>query len=112
MTKQKQSKKLPIFLIIGPALGIVLSTVLYAIVNFISVGFLPDGTSSQSFSGGAGVFITISNILLFLLGAVSVLALVPCLIIGIIVLNRRRDPQQHEAGGGRENKSRDWGDLE
>jgi uncharacterized membrane protein len=112
MTKQKQSKKLPIFLIIGPALGIVLSTLLYAIINFVSMGFLPEGSSSESIFGGAGIFVTVSNVFLFLLGAVSVLALVPCLIIGIIILNKHSDNKRHETDSDEENESRAWGDLE
>ena len=54
MTQQKQSLKLPIFLIIGPALGLILSIILYAIINFILAGSAPvSDTSSPSLSDGA-----------------------------------------------------------
>jgi hypothetical protein len=38
MTKKKQSLKLPIFLMVAPIAGIILSIFLYAIVNFIFSG--------------------------------------------------------------------------
>jgi hypothetical protein len=131
MPKQKQSLKLPIFLIIGPALGLILSIILYAIINFILAGSAPvsDNSSSQSLSDGASIaqgvdsqelygsdstsmFRTISNILLFLLGAGSMLAFVPCLVFGIIILNKRRNPQESAAPATKDKDSRDWGDLE
>lgn len=127
MSKKKQSLKLPIFLIIGPALGLVLSILLYAVINFIIASSTPDVSSSPSISEGASIaqgadqqdlygddssmFKTISNVLLFLLGAGSMLAFVPCLVIGIIMLNRRRNPQVNDTSI-RHKESRDWGDLE
>lgn len=130
MTKQKQSLKLPIFLIIGPAFGLILSIILYAIVNFILAGSAPvSDTPSPSLSDGASIaqdvdgqelygndnasmFRTISNIVLFLLGAGSMLAFVPCLVFGIIILNKRRNPQGSTAPATKDKDSRDWGDLE
>lgn len=131
MTKQKQSLKLPIFLIIGPALGLILSIILYAIINFILAGSAPvsDTSSSPSLSDGASIaqgvdgqelygsdntsmFRTISNVFLFLLGAGSMLAFVPCLVFGIIILNKRRNPQESAAPATKDKDSRDWGDLE
>ena len=128
---QKRSLKLPIFLIIGPALGLILSIFLYAIVNFIFSGVTaePTPTSEMSLSDGASIaqgadqqdlygsddssmFRTISNVLLFLLGSISVLAFVPCLVIGIIMLNKRRNPQENDTSAIHNKESRDWGDLE
>ena len=122
MTKQKKSLKLPIFLIVAPALGFILSTILYAIINFIVASSIPE--PAPSISEGAGiaqgvdassdlygetpVFQTIANIVLFLLGSISMLAFVPCLVIGIIILNRRRSAETHTENSA----SRDWGDLE
>lgn len=127
MSKKKQSLKLPIFLMVAPIAGIVLSVFLYAIVNFIFSGVTTEPTtgSGMSLSDGASIaqgaessselygetpiFKTIANVVLFLLGSVSVLAIIPCLVIGIIMLNRRRNPQVESS----ETKtSRDWGDLE
>jgi hypothetical protein len=55
---------------------------------------------------------TISNALLFLLGSVSVLAFVPCLVFGIVILSRRRNPQTDDGPVTKNKESRDWGDLE
>lgn len=127
--QQKRSLKLPIFLIIGPALGLILSIILYAIINFIVASSMPDISSSPSISEGASIaqgadeqdlygsddgsmFRTISNILLFLLGAGSMLAFVPCLVVGIIMLNKRRNSQIDDTPTVRSRESRDWGDLE
>lgn len=126
---QKRSLKLPIFLIIGPALGLILSIILYAIINFIVASSTPDVSSSPNISEGASIaqgadeqdlygsddgsmFRTIANILLFLLGAGSMLAFVPCLVVGIIMLNKRRSSQIDDTPTARSRESRDWGDLE
>lgn len=131
--KAKTSLKLPIFLIIGPALAIVLSIIVYAIVNFALSGLAPEtstNTDGMSLSDGASIaqgadsqselfgedstslFRTISNVVLFLVGSVSVLALVPCLVFGIIILNKRRNPQHSESIASTDSSSRNWGDLE
>jgi len=129
MSKKKKSLKLPIFLIIGPALGLILSIILYAVINFIIASSTPDVSSSPSILEGAGIaqgadqqdlygsddssmFRTISNVLLFLLAAGSMLAFVPCLVIGIIILNKRRNPQENDTRAIHSKESRDWGDLE
>lgn len=129
--KAKTSLKLPIFLIIGPALIIVLSILVYAIVNFAIASLAPDAptnTDSISLSDGASIaqggdseadlfgetsiFKTITNVLLFIVSSVSVLAFVPCLIFGIIILNRRRNPQTDDEPAAKNKEARDWGDLE
>lgn len=126
---QKRSLKLPIFLIIGPALALILAIILYAIINFIGVSFTPEASTSPSISEGASIaqgadeqdlygsndesmFRTISNILLFLLGFVSMLAFLPCLVVGIIMLNRRRNSRADDTPTVSSKESRDWGDLE
>ncbi len=122
MTKQKQSLKLPIFLIVAPIAGLILSVILYAIVNFIVASSMPETTPSISEGAGIAqgvdaqsdlygetpVFQTIANVVLFLLGSISLLAFVPCLVVGIIMINRRRSAQT----SSEDNTSRDWGDLE
>ena len=127
MTKKKQSLKLPIFLMAAPIAGIILSIFLYAIVNFIFSGLTTESTtgSDMSLSDGASIaqgaessselygetpiFKTVANIVLFLLGSVSMLAIVPCLVIGIIMINRRRNSQTESSEA---KTSREWGDLE
>lgn len=131
MKKQAEiSLKLPIFLIIGPALGLVLSIILYAVINFTitsSTGSTPDamspslsdgasiaqGSSSDTeLYGDSSIFRTVSNVVLFLLGSVSMLAFVPCLIFGIIILNKSRSIQTDDEPMAKSKESRDWGDLE
>lgn len=130
MTKKEQSIKLPLFLMIAPIAGIILSIFLYAIVNFIFSGVTtePATSSDMSLSDGASIaqgadasddlygetpiFKTIANIVLFLLGSVSMLAIVPCLVVGIVMLNKRRNPQTDDAPATKNKESRDWGDLE
>ena len=130
MTKKKQSIKLPIFLMIAPIAGIILSIFLYAIVNFIFTGVStePAASSDMSLSDGAGIaqgvdanddlygetpiFKTVANVVLFLFGSVSMLAIVPCLVVGIIMLNRRRSSQTDDRRETIGKDSRDWGDLE
>jgi large-conductance mechanosensitive channel len=100
-TAAKTSLTLPIALIIGPAIAIILSLFVYAIVNFIFSGYADtSGTDSgTSISSGAGVasedsgisiFKTITNVILFIVSAVSVMSFAPCLVFGIIILNKRR----------------------
>lgn len=126
----KTSLKLPIFLMIGPALGLVLSIILYAIINFVITSStvstpdtvnpsLSDGASVAQGSGSdtelygdSSIFRTVSNVVLFLLGSVSVLAFLPCLVVGIIILNKRRNIQTHGEPIAKNKESRDWGDLE
>lgn len=132
MNKQpKTSLKLPIFLIVGPALAIVLSIIIYAIVNFALSGLASDtsteidsmnisdgasisqGADGESFGDdSASIFRTISNVLLFLVSSISVLAFVPCLIFGIIILNKRRSAHTDDKHPATKNKARDWEDLE
>lgn len=128
-TGAKKSLKLPIFLMVGPVLGIVLSIFLFAIVNFIFSGVAPEPASSSGAGladgasiaqgaesdgpyGDASMAQTISNVLLFLLGAGSMLAFLPCLIIGIIMLSNRRNPQADDASVASNKESRTWGDVE
>ena len=127
MTKKKQGLKLPIFLMVAPIAGIILSIFLYAIVNFIFSGVTTEPTSGadMSLSDGVGIsqgaessselygetpiFKTVANIVLYLLGTVSMLAIVPCLVISIIMINRRRNSQVESSDA---KTSGEWGDLE
>jgi hypothetical protein len=112
MSKSKQaSLKLPILLIVGPGLTIVVTLILYAVVNFVLTSF---SSTTGDVAGPAvddqSVFTTIVNVLLFILGAGSFAALIPCLIIGLIMLNKRRNPEEAESVA--KNNTRTWKDLE
>ena len=67
----------------GPVALIILSLLLYAVANFISGSTTQN--SDELLSEPSPVT-TIVNILLFIVGAFSVVAIVPGLIIGIILL--------------------------
>lgn len=125
MSQKKTSLKLPIFLIVGPIAMIILSIILYAIVNFIVGSFTSESTVTPSISDGASVsqggdaelygdtsiFTTIANILLFLLGAVGMLTLVPGLIVGIILLNKRK-ANRDDALSRVSPSERNWEDIQ
>ncbi|MEI6228414.1 MAG: FKBP-type peptidyl-prolyl cis-trans isomerase [Candidatus Saccharibacteria bacterium] len=79
----KTSLRLPIWLMVAPTGGIFLSILIYAIVNFIMAA------SSSDQANTTNVLTMMVNILLFLVGTLSVLAFVPCMIIGIVILSKR-----------------------
>lgn len=130
MSKQpKTSIKLPIFLMVGPALGMVLGILLYAVMNFILSGYVPESSSTSISAGtsisqgveseelfaednGTGLFRTISNIFLFLLGSISFLAFLPCLIIGIILFNKRRNARHEVTAVPATTETRNWEDVQ
>lgn len=124
MSKQpKTSYKLPIILMVSPTLGIVLGIFLYAVMNFILAGYVPESSSSSISQGasseelfaeddGTGLFRTVSNILLFLLGAISVLAFLPCLIFGIILFVKRRNAREDIEALPVTSEKRNWEDLQ
>ena len=126
--QQKTSLKLPIFLMIGPALGLILGMVLYAVINFILSGYTPDSSSSSISEGvsiaqgaeaeaelfaedGASLFRSIMNIFLFLLGSISFLAFVPCLVFGIILFNKRRNARNGVEDSTAATEPRKWDDV-
>lgn len=108
--EQKKGKKLALFLILGPGLGIIGAILLYAIINFIISSFSGgdvSGAQSSELYGDNNIFKTIANVLLFLIGAVSVASFFPCLIVGIILLSRRNRDEGHRD----EASERTWKDL-
>lgn len=136
--RAKTSLKLPIFLIVGPAAMVIGSILLYAIANFIISSVSPTTTSVTDVSsisgtsladgaaaaqeadaeqlfgeeGQGGIFRTITNVLLFLLGSVGMLAFIPCLVIGVILLSKRRKATAEVHSSGKNHTKRDWGDVE
>jgi len=82
----KTGYKLPIWLMIGPAASIVGAFLLFAIIRF-SVGSQSSG--DDNLFGDGSMFNTVTNILLFLLGALGIVAFIPCFIAGIIILSKR-----------------------
>lgn len=86
----KTSLRLPIWLMVAPTVGIFLSTIIYAVVNFIMVA------SSLDQANTTNIFTAIVNILLYLVGTLSVLAFVPCMVIGIVILSKRLSIRKHQ----------------
>ncbi len=76
------------WLIFAPVLGLIITFIAYALISFILVN-----TSNEA---GLDILTTIINSVLFLAGAMSVYALVPCLIINVTLLihksRRKRNP--------------------
>lgn len=108
----KTSLKGPIILIISPIASLVLAIIMFAMVNFIFSGMTSDTISSDSSSIGEGalvagdetpdslfaeeyanssLFKTTSNVILFLVGIYGVAGFIPCLVVGIIMINNRLD---------------------
>ena len=70
--------------LIGPTALIVGALLIYATVNFIT------GTTEPQNSGDSDVARTITNVVLFLVGATSVATWLPGLIVGIILIATRK----------------------
>lgn len=86
---QAKSKKQFVWALIcllGPTALIIVSVLLYAIVNFITASVA--GTDTQGFNDSP--VRTISNVILFLIGAVSTLTWLPGIIVGIVLLATRK----------------------
>lgn len=83
---KKSHKKLALMLLIGPSALLLLTFVLYAISNFITNSTAPN--SGELFTQPS-LLTSIINIFLFFIGTISVLAWLPGIIIGIILLNKK-----------------------
>jgi len=105
---RKTNKKLALFLIFGPITMILVSIIVYAIANFVIGG-------SVSYSGDSGsdqpAIMTVINVVLFLVSAIGLLALIPCFIIGIILVHRQNHPIESSPAKP-DPETRSWEDLE
>jgi hypothetical protein len=88
-TTSAKSKRtvLALWLMIGPTALIVVTILLYAIMNFMFAQATPAGDDlfAEQTAGQ-----TIANIILFIVGAISVMTWLPGLIIGIILLATKK----------------------
>ena len=88
-TTSAKSKRtvLALWLMIGPTALIVVTILLYAIMNFMFAQAAPAGDDlfAEQTAGQ-----TIANIILFIVGAISVMTWLPGLIIGIILLATKK----------------------
>jgi hypothetical protein len=85
--KQDGRKIAGILLVAGPTVLIVLSVMLYALVNFIFSSIPP---SSDDLFSNTSPAQSIANIILFSLGTTGFITWLPALIIGIILLATRK----------------------
>jgi hypothetical protein len=94
MAKLDGRTKGALWLLIGPTALLILTFMLYAIINLISAGVaepapVSSGTPDSLFAEDpAGT--TAANIILFLFGALGVLTWLPGLIIGIVLLATKK----------------------
>ena len=88
-TTSAKSKRtiLALWLMIGPTALIVVSIILFAIANFIMALTMPQ--TSNTFAAQS-VGQTIVNVILFIIGAVSVITWLPGMIIGIVLLATKK----------------------
>lgn len=84
---KNKRKILALWLLIGPTALIIGSIILYAVVNFILGATAP--TSGDMFESPS-VLRSILNIILFLAGTISVIAWLPGIITGIILLTTQK----------------------
>lgn len=75
--------------LLGPTALIVVSILIYALVNFIATSSTPAPTSAELFTQPSPVT-TVMNVILFIVGGISVIAWLPGVIIGIILLATRK----------------------
>lgn len=85
---RKKGLLLPILLMTGPSLLIIATILLYAIVAFVASSQAPASTNGELFSHPSPIHSAI-NVLLFAVGAISVMGLLPCFIIGLVLLIQR-----------------------
>lgn len=79
-----------LWLLIGPTALIIGSLLLYAIVNFILASTMPATPPEGEAFGSQSPIQTILNVILFLVGAVSVMTWLPGIIAGIVLLTTEK----------------------
>lgn len=75
--------------LIGPTALLIVALLVYAIANFIAAG-TTSGSGGDDLFGEPSPGETIANVVMFLVGTVSVLTWLPGIIVGIILLATRK----------------------
>lgn len=75
--------------IFGPTLLLFFTVIIFAVINFVTASVVTTTESGEMFSSGGGAG-PVVNIIMFLVGGLSTLALLPGLIGGIILLTKRQ----------------------
>ncbi|HEV7952222.1 MAG TPA: hypothetical protein VGO98_02505 [Candidatus Saccharimonadales bacterium] len=86
---KNKRKILALWLLIGPTALIVGSLILHAIANFILSSTTPAPTEGEMF-GPQSPIQSVVNVILFAIGAISVITWLPGIIIGIILLTTQK----------------------
>jgi hypothetical protein len=84
---------LALWLMIGPTTLIIVTFILFALLNWVFGATIPAPTSAEGelfAESSTPLIITLGNVLLFLAGAISVITFLPGLIIGIVLLATRK----------------------
>ncbi len=92
--KNRQRLLWGIVCIIGPGLLFVLTILAYALINFITASNTPAAPTESDLFVEPSPGRTAANIVLYLVGTLSALAFIPGIIIGIILLTKRKKPRQ------------------
>lgn len=87
-TKRNPRTITGLILVIGPTALIMLTFLLYAVVNFFTAS--TTGNSGGDLFGETNPMSAFVNVILFILGTLGVVAWLPCLIIGIILLATKK----------------------
>jgi hypothetical protein len=87
-TRNKR-KILALWLLIGPTALIIGTLILYAIVNFLVASTTPAPAEGDMF-GSQSPIQSILNVILFLIGTISVITWLPGIIAGIILLTTKK----------------------
>ena len=76
--------------LIAPSALLILTFIAYSILKFILPSVTTDISSGASLAGSGSVGESVTHVILFLVGAVSVLTWLPGFIVGIILLSTRK----------------------
>lgn len=85
-TRRNSRKIAAIWLLVGPTALVVLSIAAYAIANLILNNTASIDSSGTELFGQQSVAVTVTNIALFITGAIGVIAWLPGIVIGIVLL--------------------------
>lgn len=82
MTKRTKGA---LWLLIGPTALLIATFILFAIVNWMSVAFAAPSVEGELFSE-TPIWASLINVVLFIVGTLSVVTWLPGLIVGIVLL--------------------------
>lgn len=85
----KKSLLWPVLLMIAPGLLLIATILMYAVINFIATATADSAAADGQLFAQPTPMHSFVNIVLFLLGSLAILGLVPCFIIGLVLLIQR-----------------------